>query len=452
MWLPTLPPSELPLYVQLANKMADDIISGTLKVGEKLPPQRQLSWHLNINLSTVTKAFQLASKRHLIFGEVGRGTYVLAQSSEAKLYKLKENNNRIDLSTHIPVNFENDEDLKCTLQMLLKANQTGTNFNTYLSQHTIKRIQLRAKDWLAQFNYEIASEHCIATSTAQNALLVTLLASCNENDTILVNEFTFPGMKTVAKQLKLKLYGIKMDNEGLKPDALELAIRTTGASVLVSDPNQQNPTASNMGAQRSTEIIRIIKKYKLLLIEEYVVGALSNNPPLSRNMQEHSVLITSFAKAVNPGVRFAIIAGRHPIISSIKIESHATTWQLCPLIAEVACHWIESGIAKKRLKRQRSELLTRFKLFKKIFPSVVYIGNQTPSAHVWLATNINSEHAQLTLQHLGVEVVPSKYFAVNHQFPHFIRVSLSAAKSIQQLKIALDIIKTANVIMKSELK
>ena len=91
MWTPKLTNSKEPIYQQLANEMAKGIASGELKVGEKLPPQRQLAWHLNINLSTVTKAFQLATQRHLISGEVGKGTYVLAQSCEAQLYKLKEN-------------------------------------------------------------------------------------------------------------------------------------------------------------------------------------------------------------------------------------------------------------------------------------------------------------------------------------------------------------------------
>ena len=96
--------SKKPLYLQIVDAMAQDIASGKLAIGEKLPPQRQLAWHLDINLSTVTKAFRQAAKQQLISGEVGRGTYVLGQSAEAELFLLKQSAEQtvIDLSTHQP--------------------------------------------------------------------------------------------------------------------------------------------------------------------------------------------------------------------------------------------------------------------------------------------------------------------------------------------------------------
>ncbi len=447
MWSPHLKGGDTPLYIQLADEMASSIANGELRIGEKLPAQRQLAWHLNINLSTVTKAFQLASKRHLISGEVGRGTYILAQSSEAQLYELQQSQNEqlIDLSTHVPASFESDNDLIATVNQLTTG-ETSNQFNEYLSPHALKHIQISASKWLKQLNYDIEAEFCIATNTAQNALLVSLLACCDKNDVVLVDELTFPGMKTVAKQLKLKLHGVKMDEKGLIPDSLDLALRSTGARVLVSDPTLQNPTASCMSAERQAQICHLIKKHNILFIEEYVVGSLANTPPISGPIKKHSLVITSFAKAVNPGVRFAVIAGKHPVIQLLLKETHATTWQLCPLMSQVACQWINSGLAQTRREKHIEEMNVRFRLFKTIFPSSDYPGNANISSHVWLATRRNSEQVQQLLHHLGVEVVPSKYFAVSHQFPHFIRVSLSAAKTIKQLKIALSIIKESNTI------
>ena len=50
-WTPALKSSGQALYLQLVDQMAQDIATGKLAVGEKLPPQRQLAWHLEINLS-----------------------------------------------------------------------------------------------------------------------------------------------------------------------------------------------------------------------------------------------------------------------------------------------------------------------------------------------------------------------------------------------------------------
>ncbi|MEW6989232.1 PLP-dependent aminotransferase family protein [Colwelliaceae bacterium 6441] len=450
MWSPKLIANKQPIYQQLADAMAKAIEQGDLKVGDKLPPQRKLAWQLNINVSTVTKAFHLATQRHLISGEVGRGTYVLAQSSEAKLYQLKNSYNaeHIDLSTHVPAYNTNSDDLAKTLSVILTEKNTFSHYSQYLPPHAIQRIQLCGQKWLQQLHYPIEPQYCVATTTAQNALLTTLLACTNKDDVILVGEFSFPSIRTIAKQLHLKLHGIKMDEQGIKPESLDLAIRTTGSTILVSDPTMQNPTASNMSMQRKQEIAEIIKRHQLLFIEEFVIGMLSNEAPLSNTIKENAILITSFAKAINPGIRFALIAGKHPIIKQLINDHHATTWQLSPLMAEVACQWIESGISSHRLQWQQLEIEKRFRLFKKQFPSAIFPGNPVSSPHVWLATNKNSEVAALELHKLGVEVVPAKFFAVSHQFPHFIRVSLTAATSHQQLKIALETIYNANVILK----
>ena len=48
-------------------------------------PIADLAWKLGLNVSTVTQAYREAARRHLVWGEVGRGTYVLAASREAAL-------------------------------------------------------------------------------------------------------------------------------------------------------------------------------------------------------------------------------------------------------------------------------------------------------------------------------------------------------------------------------
>jgi DNA-binding transcriptional MocR family regulator len=453
MWTPELKKNKKPLYLQLVDAMVNDIAMGKLAIGEKLPPQRQLAWHLEINLSTVTKAFKQAAKQHLISGEVGRGTYVLAQSAEASLYSLKQNNKStlIDLSTHVPAEKPDDNDLALTIEKMMSNGSNLSEYMTYHTPETLNRIQLMAAKWLSQLGYMTPPKNCLVTTTAQNALSVTLLACCGKDDVVLVNELTFPGMKTVAKQLGLKLYGVAMDEQGILPSALDLAIRTSGAKVLVSDAIMQNPTASVMGEKRKKEFIDVLIKHQIFFIEEYVIGAASNITPVSTAIKKQSLLITSFAKAVCPGIRFAVIAGEHPLIKQLIDEPHATNWQLSPLMAEIACQWIDSGVAQQRKTWQRQEVCSRFRLFKKIFPSKVYGGNSQTCAHVWLPIKGSLDVATQELKGLGVNVVPASLFAVSRNIPNNIRISLSAAKSIQQLNIALNIVLESGLVKQTEI-
>ena len=73
-WLPDLPRSGAPLYVEIADAMQRDIDDGVLQPGEKLPPQRNLAFDIGVTIGTVGRAYALARERGLVTGEVGRGT------------------------------------------------------------------------------------------------------------------------------------------------------------------------------------------------------------------------------------------------------------------------------------------------------------------------------------------------------------------------------------------
>ncbi|MFD2166988.1 PLP-dependent aminotransferase family protein [Thalassotalea euphylliae] len=456
MWAPSLSDSDKPLYQQIVDAMAADIASGKLAIGEKLPPQRQLAWHLDINLSTVTKAFHLAAQQHLIAGEVGRGTYILGQSVEAELFLLNQAKQPkgdthdtsaiIDLSTHIPATKVHDHDLENAISAITKAHNGLSTFLDYHSPSSLAHLQMAASTWLNQNQYKIPADRCVITNTAQNALMVSLMASCQKDDVVLVNELTFPGMKAIAKQLHLKLYGVKTDQQGIIPEALDLAIRSTGARVLVSDSTFQNPTGACMSAERQTAFINVLKRHNLLFIEEFVMGMLAGAPPVSGAIQTQSILISSFAKTVSPGIRFATIAGKHPILETVAQESHATSWQMSPLMAEVARHWINEGIAEQRKQWQINEIAKRYRIFKQVMPELSLPTDSNGCSHVWLPTLGDAKEAAIVLEKKGVRVVPSHYFAVNHQFIQAVRVSLTAAKSRQQLKIGLERIKGSGVL------
>lgn len=68
--------SDLPLWVQLRNRLAHLIRTGYFKAGEQLPSLRSLSAEGKINYNTVTKAYRDLETSGLIVSVRGRGMYV----------------------------------------------------------------------------------------------------------------------------------------------------------------------------------------------------------------------------------------------------------------------------------------------------------------------------------------------------------------------------------------
>mgnify|MGYP001389281280 CR=1 FL=1 len=68
--------SDLPIWVQLRNRIAYLIRTGRLKGGEQLPSIRSLAADAKINYNTVTKAYRDLELEKLIVSVRGRGMYV----------------------------------------------------------------------------------------------------------------------------------------------------------------------------------------------------------------------------------------------------------------------------------------------------------------------------------------------------------------------------------------
>ena len=67
---------ELPVFLQLASAIADDIRNGRLKGGDALPGTRELAESLGVNRNTVVAGYEELAAEGLVQTRVGGGTYV----------------------------------------------------------------------------------------------------------------------------------------------------------------------------------------------------------------------------------------------------------------------------------------------------------------------------------------------------------------------------------------
>ena len=68
--------NSLPAYRFIADLIEEDIDTGRFQARDRLPTLRDLAKALNINYTTVARAYKEASKRGLIETSPGAGTFV----------------------------------------------------------------------------------------------------------------------------------------------------------------------------------------------------------------------------------------------------------------------------------------------------------------------------------------------------------------------------------------
>lgn len=230
-----------------------------------------------------------------------------------------------------------------------------------------------------------------------------------------------------------------LDEQGIIPDEFDRMIRTTGARVVVLTPSLQNPTGAIMGPRRCSEIADIINKYQIIMIEDDVYGGLIEQPPLSVLVPDRSVFISSFSKTVAAGLRLGYIAASVPILSRIDPDAQLTHWAVSSLSLAIANQWIEDGTAEKRLNWQSKEVAQRWRLARKLVGKYM-LDIDCASPHVWLTAPFEKPELVALCSQAGINAVPADVFAVRTAPLNAIRISLTAAKSQVELKVALEAI------------
>ena len=69
-WKPCIVATHKPFYLALAEKLEWDIKNGVLLPGTTLPPQRELAYFLDVNVSTISRAFKICTQKGLLSGTV----------------------------------------------------------------------------------------------------------------------------------------------------------------------------------------------------------------------------------------------------------------------------------------------------------------------------------------------------------------------------------------------
>ncbi|OGM51139.1 L-kynurenine/alpha-aminoadipate aminotransferase [Aspergillus bombycis] len=185
------------------------------------------------------------------------------------------------------------------------------------------------------------------TSGSTAALEIAFRIFCNRGDTVLAEQFTYPGAIEGAKLLGLAFEGVEMDVEGLRPAALQRILREWDLSrgpkprVLYTVPTGQNPTGATQSTERRRAIYGIAEEHDLIIIEDdpYYFLRMGVYPPnqestaktphlpsyLSLDRSGRVVRLDSAAKILAPGLRTGWVTASAQIIEKFIAYQEITT-------------------------------------------------------------------------------------------------------------------------------
>jgi DNA-binding transcriptional MocR family regulator len=191
----------------------------------------------------------------------------------------------------------------------------------------------------------------LVTTGAQQAMSLVFGWLCRPGDTVLCEAATFFGMKRLAEHRDYSLHGVEMDDHGLRPDALERAVMTTGATVLYAMPTVQNPTSRTMSVERREEIAKIVRRHNLWVVEDdtyalFAPRTQQGRPPLAAIVPERCFYLASVSKSLAPGLRVGFLhcpVGPH--FDALVKAVQATVYAPPALGGVFFSRWVTDGSA-----------------------------------------------------------------------------------------------------------
>lgn len=430
----------MPLYRAIANSIANDVVSGRLAEGERLPPQRDLADELKVALTTVTRAYTEAERRGLVNGEVGRGTFVRRQES-FHLRREAPEPSVVDLTTNSLLPYPMGRELADRFARVVSEGDAWSSLD-YQPHYGARRQREAGAHLLERVGLDPSADRVLVTSGAQHAMAVVFSTLANPGDLVLTGEVTYSGMKSLANFLHIRLRGLLMDEEGIRPDALEAACATTDAKALYCMPTLQNPTSSVMSTKRRQEIVAIAEAYGLpvveddsygfLLPEERALGAYTN--------KQHFYYLTGTSKSLVPGLRIGFLQAPRAMVDRLAAAISATTFIAPPPTGEVVASWIADGTADQVMDWKRAEVRKRQQHAKKIFSKFDYRAHPA-SPHGWLVVPepwcVSDFVSQARIR--GVVVSPAEDFAAGRLTnAHAVRLCLGPVPDRRRMTRALE--------------
>lgn len=325
------------LYEEVAARIGGMIRNGTYRAGERIPSIRTLCRQMRISANTVMESYARLENSGMIEARPQSGYYVCSRLAEptgsrASWEKSKDSApNPVflgDVALEVMRNIANPSIVplgggipNCDLLPGDKLNRMLSSESRRFSLqsiaypphqgHKLLRTQIARRS--LDSGCPLAPDDIIITSGCVEAMNLALQAVCAPGDTVAIGSPVYPTFLKAIQWMGLKVLEIPSDTQGMNLEVLDYAIRHNKVSTCITIANFNNPLGSLMPDDKKRELVALLAKLDIPLIEDDVYGDLAygpSRPPSTKAFDEHGLVLycSSFSKTLAPGYRVGWIA------------------------------------------------------------------------------------------------------------------------------------------------
>ncbi len=443
-------------YVELADRIQDQIEKGAFKLSEKLPSLRALCQKTGYSMTTVFQAYIELEQRGVVEPRQRSGYYIrprlerLRRSAGVRHYEMLPQKIDIDDLIHqLTADMGNPRILKLGGVAVAPEHLPARRIHKQIKSITQKQIlgmiagyvhpqgdallRQQISNLLFPIIPTVSMEDIIITNGCTEALNLSLKAVARFGDTVIVESPTDPWLRQTLKDSNL--YGLEIPTDprtGIDLDSVEKSINQEKIAACIVNANCQNPLGFIMPDDRKKKLLDLLNEKDIPTIENDVCGELyfgkqRPNPIKKWDTNQTVLYCSSFSKVLAAGLRIGwVVPGRYKAaITRMKLNRS----MISPTLNQaVVANYLKEGSYERHLRRLRKTIKLQYgycaAALSKHFPKTVKMTSPVGGLSIWiqLPDGIKGSDVYYQVREKGISILPGFLCSGLDVYDRYIRI------------------------------
>ncbi len=411
-----------PVYRQIADQLMDQIGSGILNAGMRLPGSRVMAEKLNLHRKTVVAAIEELQSQGWLHTIPGGGTYVAHSIPTQVVEKLQTKNPPSKKEELFPVPEVINRNIRLTTEhyhlddglpdpRLAPVQELGRAYKTALMQGNLypkfaygdtrgnRFLREQMAIYLAETrSMQVIPDQILITRGVTQALYLSIHTFLEKGDGVAVPELNWESANINFSYFGADLQYVKVDEEGLNVEDLERICASQKIKMLYLTPHHQYPTTVIMPAHRRLKLLQLAQKYGFMIFEDdYDYDFHYHSHPImplgSTQHGDRVLYAGSFTKAISPVFRVGyLVASKEQIDYMAKLR-RLMDRQGDNLLELALAELLSMGVIQRYLRKNRKIYEQRRDFFCDLLHDELgkSINFEIPAGGMSVWTHFNSE-------------------------------------------------------------
>ena len=406
-------------YNKLYEAIKGCILNNALPNGWVLPSTRVLSESIGVSRSTVIKAYDFLTLENLIKPKVGSGYTVIFELNSSNK---KSVTTKINQHFNYPEISESAKHYVSNLSLINREKKPNFTFrpgvppldifplgqwkkliNLYWSSIKLSELTYSESSGIKELKESIctylqvsrgvvcSTEQVFIVSGSLQSLFLIGNVLINKNDSVILENPTFPNVYSIFKNLQAKIISADLDEQGI--DVLSLRKKEKRLKLIHVTPSNHYPLGVKMTIKRRQDLLKYAADNASYIIENDYENEIANHriktPTLfSLDQEGRTIYLGTFNRLLHPSIRLGFMIAPNSLIPALKAFQEISHRFVSPSLQVVMNMFIEKKYMYMHVKTAIETAVERQKIFAeeiiKSNANVILVNNHYESFHTLL--------------------------------------------------------------------